>query len=37
MRSREKNSTMAFLDISYAFDRVWLDGLLYKIKKKLAN
>lgn len=27
----------AFLDVSQAFDRVWYDGLLYKIKIKLPN
>lgn len=32
---RKEYCSAIFLDIQQAFDRVWLDGLLYKIKNKL--
>ena len=30
---RKENSSNFFLDISKAFDKVWLDGLIYKLKQ----
>jgi hypothetical protein len=33
----EKNIVPVFLDISQAFDKVWHDGLLYKIKHSLPS
>jgi len=29
---KRKNSTAIFLDVYQAFDRVWIEGLMYKIK-----
>ncbi|CAG4981210.1 unnamed protein product [Colias eurytheme] len=34
---KKKYCTAAFLDISQAFDRVWHDGLLFKVKKNLSS
>jgi hypothetical protein len=33
----KKPCTAAFLDIQQAFDRVWHDGLLYKLKQLLPT
>jgi len=29
---KKQHTRAAFLDVAQAFDRVWLDGLLYKLK-----
>ena len=35
--SFEKKSSAAFLDISKAFDKVWHDGMMFKLKKLLPT